>query len=577
MLLKFNVSAVGNGSILSAKLRLYCVDPSPFGGEFHRVADTTWSEVGVNWNNAPVADANVLATLGKVSANTWYEVDVTSLVSGDGTFSLKMNSTNADGAYYSTKEGPAGFAPQLVLTTSAGQSPTTTPTGSPTAAATAMPTATIPVTATYTATPANPMVFSDDFETGDLSRWTTGQGLVVQNQQAANGSYAAQGTSAAGGATYARKLLPGAQSDLYYRIRFKLISQGANTVNLMKFRTVADAPILSVSINNLGQLSYRNDVAGTSVNSLLTVNSGAWQTLEAHVTMADTLSQVEFWYNDVRVTALSQTEALGTNAIGVLQLGENTPGLTFDIAFDDVVASLNSVMPGITPSPTGTPVNTPTFTLTPPASPTSTFTATPSPTPTNTAAPTNTIAPTSTATPTRTATPTITAAPTGTATPTATLSPPGSLTFTAVADAYVRATSPNMNYGSLTMLRADASPDVHSYLRFNVQGLTGPVTRATLRIFANSASSTGFDARRVDDSTWLESTITYNNAPPVGSILGSSGQGIAGSWITIDVTGFLIGNGTYNLGLTTTSSTAISLASRESGSTAPQLILETAP
>ena len=60
----------------------------------------------------------MLASLGAVSVNTWYEVDVTSLVNGDGTYSLKINSTNADGAYYSTKEGMTGFAPQLVITIS---------------------------------------------------------------------------------------------------------------------------------------------------------------------------------------------------------------------------------------------------------------------------------------------------------------------------------------------------------------------------------------------------------------------------------------------------------------------------
>lgn len=115
--MKFTVSGIGNKPVLSAKLWLYCVNGSPFGGEFHRVGDTTWSEGSVNWNTAPSADTGILASLGRVSANTWYEVDVTSLVNGDGTFSLKIISTNADGAYYSTKEGAAGFAPQLVIET----------------------------------------------------------------------------------------------------------------------------------------------------------------------------------------------------------------------------------------------------------------------------------------------------------------------------------------------------------------------------------------------------------------------------------------------------------------------------
>jgi Predicted solute binding protein len=160
MLLKFAVSGIGNKSVISAKLRLYCVDPSPFGGEFHRLVNTTWSEGSVNWNTAPAADPGILGSLGRVSANNWYEVDVTSLVNGDGTYSLKINSTNADGAYYATKEGLAGFAPQLVITT--GLEPTSTPTA--TQMPTDMPTPTdVPTltSPTLTSTPTDSLIPSD--------------------------------------------------------------------------------------------------------------------------------------------------------------------------------------------------------------------------------------------------------------------------------------------------------------------------------------------------------------------------------------------------------------------------------
>jgi cell division septation protein DedD len=193
-----------------------------------------------------------------------------------------------------------------------------------------------------------------------------------------------------------------------------------------------------------------------------------------------------------------------------------------------------------------------------------------------TATPTLTATPTTTATSTLTMTPTAT--PTMTRTPTAVVTAtPRTSTFTAIADAYVNAGSPTTNYGSSTTLRADASPDLHSYLRFNVQGLNGTVTRATLRVFANTASSLGCIANGVSENTWTESTVNYNNAPSLGSALGSSGSFGAGAWISIDVTAYVIGNGTYNLALTTSSSTAVSLASRESGGNAPQLIIETVP
>ncbi len=161
--------------------------------------------------------------------------------------------------------------------------------------------------------------------------------------------------------------------------------------------------------------------------------------------------------------------------------------------------------------------------------------------------------------------------------PPATALPANTFSFAPVADAYVNASSPGDNYGTSAVLRADASPDVHSYLRFDVQGLSGTVTRATLRVFANSASNLDCTVHRVDDNTWDESTINYGNAPTLGSALGSSGSFDAGMWISMDVTASITGNGTYNLALTTPSDTAISIASREAGADAPQLIIETTP
>ncbi len=206
--------------------------------------------------------------------------------------------------------------------------------------------------------------------------------------------------------------------------------------------------------------------------------------------------------------------------------------------------------------------------------PTATATATSSAAPPATGTPTAT--PSRTATPSPTATPVFTPTPTSTATSTPT-STGNTFTFVPVADAYVNSGSPTSNYGSSTALRADGSPDVHSYLRFDVQGLNGTVIQATLLVYANSASTLGCDARSVSDNTWAESTLNYSNAPAMGSVLGSSGPFGAGTWIRMDVTAYVTGNGSYNFGLSTTSGTAISFASREAGANAPQLIVETTP
>jgi len=213
------------------------------------------------------------------------------------------------------------------------------------------------------------------------------------------------------------------------------------------------------------------------------------------------------------------------------------------------------------------------------AAPTSTATSAPSTTPTDTETPTATGTPDDMSSPTYTSTASSTpelSTSTPTSEPTATQTVT-TFTYPSLADAYINPGNAGSNYGTSTVLRADASPDFRSYLRFDVQGLSGTVTRATLRVYANSSSILGCTANSVDDTTWSEATINYNNAPPVGGAVGSSSAFGANAWVDIDVTAYITGDGTYNLALTTSSSTAISLASREAGANAPQLIVETIP
>jgi hypothetical protein len=116
---------------------------------------------------------------------------------------------------------------------------------------------------------------------------------------------------------------------------------------------------------------------------------------------------------------------------------------------------------------------------------------------------------------------------------------------------------------------------VNSYLRFTVPSLGGKsISQVRLLIWANSASSTGIAAKTVADNTWGETTITASNAPPMGSTLATSPAVVTGTWITYTVTSYVTGQGTFSFGLSTSGATAISLASRESGAHAPQLIVD---
>ena len=117
VLLRFDVSGVGSSTVTSVTLRVFNVDNSPAGGTFTIVSDSGWSEDAVTWANAPAGDGAVLGSLGSVSAGTWYDVDVTPLVTGDGPVSIRISSGNSNGADYASKEHGNGSAPELIVAT----------------------------------------------------------------------------------------------------------------------------------------------------------------------------------------------------------------------------------------------------------------------------------------------------------------------------------------------------------------------------------------------------------------------------------------------------------------------------
>jgi hypothetical protein len=90
--LKFDVSGV-TGPVQSAKLKLYVDDKAPSDATAHSVADTTWNEATMTWNNAPAIGAS-LETITSITPLNWTEWDVTSHVTGDGLISLAVSSTD---------------------------------------------------------------------------------------------------------------------------------------------------------------------------------------------------------------------------------------------------------------------------------------------------------------------------------------------------------------------------------------------------------------------------------------------------------------------------------------------------
>ncbi len=159
--------------------------------------------------------------------------------------------------------------------------------------------------------------------------------------------------------------------------------------------------------------------------------------------------------------------------------------------------------------------------------------------------------------------------------PTSSVSASQTLTLRSQADSFVSATSPSTNYGKLTSLRTDASPLQKIYIRFNVSGLAGrKIKSARLMLHSLTTSSKGLILKPVANNTWGESTLTYQNAPIIGSTpLASVASITAGKWVAFDVTKVINREGLFSFAITTPGTLAINLDSRTSTVYFPRLVL----
>jgi hypothetical protein len=250
---------------------------------------------------------------------------VTPAVTGDGLLSLRGLSSSSDLAAFSSTEGTAGRAPQLVLTLAASE--TSTSTGG---------------------------VFRDGFETGDLSRWLDYEGLTVQSGDPYSGAWSARAKST-GQPTYAFKNLSVSEKELFCRMRFKLHSIPSSTnVTLLRFLTGSGLGLARLHVTSTGKLVTSNSISDTAKTSVASLPTETWQTVQVRIVADGTASRLEVWLNDVKIDALTQTSSLGTTPIGRLQLGHEGTGKTYDVSYDDLLFDTKPLTASAPPqAPTG--------------------------------------------------------------------------------------------------------------------------------------------------------------------------------------------------------------------------------
>ena len=184
--------------------------------------------------------------------------------------------------------------------------------------------------------PKTSIVFSDNFETGNLSRWTSNFGLTVQRTHIYGGAFAARQTSGAS-LTYATKRLPSGYPALNYQVHFKALG-GSGIVTLLKMKMASGLPIAAVDIVTRGRLAYFNPRTGVMHPSSSVVTDGRWHTLDAYLKVG-TAGHIRILLDGAPVDEISLDENFGTAPIAVLQLGNSGPDRTYDEVFDNVTVT----------------------------------------------------------------------------------------------------------------------------------------------------------------------------------------------------------------------------------------------
>jgi hypothetical protein len=144
----------------------------------------------------------------------------------------------------------------------------------------------------------------------------------------------------------------------------------------------------------------------------------------------------------------------------------------------------------------------------------------------------------------------------------------------AVKDAHVSAASPGSNFGSATQLlvQGGTSP-INTYLGFDVTGVARPVVLSKLSLRVVNGGGIG-PVSLVNDTTWSEGTLRYNNAPPIGPTLITMPQSTKDGTIAANVTGSVNGDadGALSFALTTTLSAQLAYHSKEDAQP-PRLVM----
>ncbi len=149
-------------------------------------------------------------------------------------------------------------------------------------------------------------------------------------------------------------------------------------------------------------------------------------------------------------------------------------------------------------------------------------------------------------------------------------------------DAYVVSTTPDTNYNDDYLHVKYSAPERRTYLKFDVSDVNlKELTSAKIRMYTIATSLTDYKELAVfpvDESSWKEDTLTWNNQPSVTDTISITGIGGANQWYEWDITDYLktFEGDTVSLGfqMLTVSNDDNKIFASSAQEYAPELIIE---
>jgi chitodextrinase len=104
-LLKFKIQGLSGHEVTSVKLRLYTLNGTRDGGSVYPIS-SNWDEKSVTWRSAPnwANGVEPVGTFNRVRNGNFTETELTNAITGDGTYSFRIDNNSWNGATYASKE-----------------------------------------------------------------------------------------------------------------------------------------------------------------------------------------------------------------------------------------------------------------------------------------------------------------------------------------------------------------------------------------------------------------------------------------------------------------------------------------